>query len=190
MAVCSTFSDQELLALIKDGDYAAFDEIYTRHADALYGAAYNVLRDQSSSKDIVQDVFTWFWQHRGQWQLSSCRGYLLTAVKFKVANYIRDNKVHKGFFTELSELEIGGEDEQLAYEVRQLSELIRQLADQLPGRCGEIFKLSRYEQLSNKEIAIKMGISEKTVENQMTIALKKLKDKLGPGHALLFFLLG
>ncbi|MNL33690.1 RNA polymerase sigma factor [compost metagenome] len=74
-------------------------------------------------------------------------------------------------------------------EVRELYAFIRNLADQLPGKYGEIFRLSRYEQLSNKEIAQQMGISEKTVENQMTIALKKLKEKLGPGSAFLFFLL-
>ena len=74
-------------------------------------------------------------------------------------------------------------------EVRELSAFIKGLADQLPGKYGEIFRLSRYEQLSNREIALKMGISEKTVENQMTIALKKLKEKLGPRNAFLFFFL-
>jgi RNA polymerase sigma-70 factor (family 1) len=188
MTAYSTHTDQELLALIKADDYAAYTEIYARHADTLYGAAYNILRDREGCKDIIQDIFIWFWQHRAEWQLQSCRGYLLTAVKFKTANYIRDNKVHKGFFTELEGIDFGGEDEQALIEVKELTALIRQLADQLPGKYGEIFRLSRYEQLSNKEIALRLGISEKTVENQMTIALRKLKELLGPHGVFTWFL--
>lgn len=189
MHAYSSYSDQELLFLIKTGNYQAFNEIYRRHADILYGSAYNILRDRESCRDIIQDIFVWFWQHRMHWELTSCRGYLLTAVKFKTANYIRNNKVGKTFFVDLSAIEIGGEDEEAAMEVRELSAFIRNVADQLPGRYGEIFRLSRYDQLSNKEIALKLGISEKTVENQMTIALKKLKEKLGSGGAFLFFFL-
>ena len=189
MADYGTYTDQELLALVKAGDYTAFNELYRRHADVLYGSAYNILRDRDACRDIIQDIFVWFWQNRLKWELKTCRGYLLTAVKFKTANYIRNNKVGKGFFAELSTVEIESEDEEAAMEVRELYAFIRNLADQLPGKYGEIFRLSRYEQLSNKEIAQQMGISEKTVENQMTIALKKLKEKLGPGSAFLFFLL-
>ncbi|ACU04189.1 RNA polymerase sigma-70 factor [Pedobacter heparinus] len=185
----STYTDQELLVLIKAEDYSAFNEIYHRHADALYGSAYNILRDRDSCRDVIQDIFIWLWQNRLHLNISNCRAYLLTAVKFKTANYIRDNKIGKGFFMELSTVELSSDDEENAIEVRQLSDFIKSLADQLPGRYGEIFRLSRYQQLSNKEIALQMGISEKTVENQMTIALKKIKEKLGPGSALMFFFL-
>ncbi len=188
MADHSKYTDQELLTLIKADDYVAFTEIYNRHADALYGSAYNILRDREGCKDIVQDLFIWFWQHREQWQLTSCRGYLLTAIKFKTANYIRDHKVHQGFFTELSGLELPDEDEATRLEVKELSGLIRSLADELPGKYGEIFRMSRYQHLSNKEIASQMGITEKTVENQMTIALKKLKAQLGPYGMFTLFL--
>lgn len=188
MSSYSTFTDEKLLALIKAGDYAAFTEIYSRHADVLYGSAYNILRDRESCKDIVQDLFIWFWQHRGQWQLQSCRGYLLTAVKFKTANYIRDHKVHQGFFAQLEGLELPDEDEATRLEVKELARLIRELADQLPGKYGEIFRMSRYQHLNNKEIAKQMGLSEKTVENQMTIALRKLKEQLGPHGIFTLFL--
>lgn len=189
MAAYSAYTDQELLTLIKTGDYTAFNEIYDRHADALYGSAYNILRDRDGCRDIIQDIFIWFWQNRFQLNINNCRAYLLTAVKFKTANYIRDNKIGKGFFAELSTIDVSGDDEANAIEVRELSDFIKSLADQLPGRYGEIFRLSRYQQLSNKEIALQMGISEKTVENQITIALKKLKEKLGPSSAFLFFFL-
>lgn len=184
----SASTDQELLTLVKANNYTAFNELYTRHADTLYGSAYNILRNREACRDIIQDIFVWFWQNRDKWELNSCKGYLLTAVKFKAANYIRNNKVGKNFFAELSAIEIAGNDEAAAIEVRELSTLIKNLADQLQGKHGEIFRLSRYQQLSNKEIAAQMGITEKTVENQMTIALKKLKEKLGASNALLLML--
>ncbi|TCD03859.1 RNA polymerase sigma factor [Pedobacter psychroterrae] len=64
MAAYSSHNDHVLLDLVKKSDYAAFTELYTRHADALYGAAYNILRDRQGCKDVLQDIFIWFWQNR------------------------------------------------------------------------------------------------------------------------------
>lgn len=182
-----TESEENLLNLIKEGDYSAFDEIYSRHWSALYGMAYNILRDHSSSKDIVQDIFIWFWEHRDQWNLTSCKGYLLTAVRFKTANYIRANKARQEFYHGISMKNIAPIDEGVLMEVRQLESLIHKITQELPERCRQIFSMSRFEQLSNKEIAEKMNISEKTVEGHITTALKKLKEKLGKGNPILFF---
>ena len=154
------------------------------HSSSLYGAAYNILRDKEACMDILQDIFAWFWEHREQWQLTSCKGYLLTAVKFKTANYIRNNKFRDFFFQEIDVLHIAGDDENSKMEVDQLINFIKEITNQLPQRCREVFELSRYHQLSNKEIAVRMNISEKTVENQITIALKKLRGKLGNSYMI------
>ena len=74
---------------------------------------------------MIQDIFIWFWQSRGQLEIVNCRAYLLTAVKFKTANYIRDNKIGKGFFAELSTVEVADNNEEAAMEVRELSALLR-----------------------------------------------------------------
>lgn len=181
-------SEAILLSQIKDGNYAAFDELYNRHFNALYGMAYNILRDHQQSKDIIQDIFVWFWEHRAQWNLTSSKGYLLTAVKFKTANYFRENKVKDEFYRGLARQTMAATiDQSILMEVRQLSDLIKDITAELPSRCREIFQLSRFDQLSNKEIAAKLQISEKTVEAQLTIALRRLKQKLGKGHLLLYF---
>lgn len=180
--------EAQLLGLIKEGDYDAFNEIYNRHSSSLYGAAYNVLRDKEACMDILQDIFAWFWEHRAQWQLTGCKGYLLTAVKFKTANYIRNNKFRNSFFQEIDVLQVAGDDKNSKIEVDQLIAFIKDITNELPLRCREIFELSRYKQLSNKEIASKLNISEKTVENQITIALKKLRGRLGNSY-ILFLLL-
>lgn len=186
MSHYSDLNDTELLNLLKNGDYSAFNELYNRHWSALYGSAYNILRNKEACQDILQEVFVWFWEHRTTWQLTSCKGYLLTAVKFKIANYIRNNKVRSSFFEKLSNIQVAFIEDHIGLEVRQLQEFILKFTEQLPDRCREVFYLSRYENLSNKEIAAKLMISEKTVENQITTALKKLRGKLGPNFLFLF----
>jgi RNA polymerase sigma-70 factor (ECF subfamily) len=181
-----TETEEVLLGLIKTGNYAAFDELYNRHWSTLYGMAYNILRDHSSSKDIVQDIFVWFWEHREQWNLTSCKGYLLTAVRFKTANYIRASKARQEFYQFMPGQDNEFADQGMEFEARQLELLIQQITSELPERCQEIFRLSRFEYLPNKQIADKLGISEKTVEGHITAALKKLREKLGKRNFLLF----
>lgn len=176
-----TLGEDELLNLVKEGSYPAFNEIYERHWNALFGCAYNMLRDKEACMDLLQDIFVWFWENRLVWELSSCKGYLLTAVKFKSANYIRNAKNRGLILDHLTTLEIAGQQEE-TYEVRQLEELIKSIAERLPDRCREIFQLSRYSYLTNREIAGKLAISEKTVENQLTIALKRLRQKLSASY--------
>ena len=179
-------SEGELLLMVKEGDYTAFDELYARHWSALYGMAYNILRDHDSSKDIVQDIFIWFWEHREYWILTSCKGYLLTAVRFKTANYIRANKAREEFYKVSFEQTVSAMDESLLMEAKELESFIREITDELPERCREIFSMSRFQQLSNKEIAEQLNISEKTVEGHITNALKKLRERLRKGSFILF----
>ncbi|WP_442591496.1 RNA polymerase sigma-70 factor [Pedobacter sp. AW31-3R] len=179
-------TEENLLLLIKKGDYSAFNKIYSRHWSVLYGMAFNILRDHQHSNDIVQDIFVWFWENRVQWELTSCRGYLLTAVKFKTANFIRANKVREDFFKSAGTRDEPVFDQSLMLEAKELEVLIHNIIADLPGRCKHIFSLSRLQHMSNKEIAAELNISEKTVEMQITIAIKKLKDKLGKNNMLMF----
>lgn len=175
------YPENELLKLIKEGSYPAFTEIYDRHWNTLFGSAYNILRDREACLDILQDIFVWFWENREVWELDTCKGYLLTAVKFKTANYVRNSRKQGLIIHQLSSAELENAKDE-PYEVRQLEELIKSIADRLPDRCREIFQMSRYDFLSNKEIAAKLQISEKTVENQITIALKRLRQKLSASY--------
>ncbi len=171
--------DDELLFRIGNGDHIAYDEIYRRYWSTMFQSAYNLLREREVCMDIVQDVFIWLWEHRSNINVRSLKPYLLVAVKFKVANYIKKGKVRSSFFDELQRI---GEPVELleeSIEVKQLLEIINYFIGQLPEKCREIFLMSRHEHLSNKEIAERLGISIKTVENQMTIALKKMKTSLG-----------
>jgi len=182
-------SDQELLALIGTDDRAAFSELYNRYWKLLYESAWNVLRDQEACMEVTQEVFVWLWDHRVGLRINSLPSYLKAAVKYKVTDVLRVNKTRDACFVNLDELEVENiffDEDPL--EIKELKAVIAQMSAKLPARARLIFELSRNEQLSNREIAEKLGISEKTVENQITIALKKLRLSLSGMSASLFFL--
>lgn len=189
MSVRPTLSDQEILTLIGQDDRAAFSELYNRYWQAMYQAAWNVLRDQESCMEVIQEVFVWLWDHRSGLQISSLPAYLRSAVKYKVTDILRSNRAREACFVNLDELDPANllfiED---PLELKELKTVISQMSAKLPQRARLIFDLSRNEQLSNREIATKLGISEKTVENQITIALKKLRIAMGSVSVWLFFL--
>lgn len=181
----STYTDTVLLDLLKAGDHRAFDELYNRHWKALYQTAYAVLRDESACMDILQDIFVWLWEHRSHLVLSTVRGYLTMAVKYKASNYIRRLHQQRLFSGQVAVPEPAPADGELSVELKELKAIVLHFTEHLPDRCREVFLLSRNEYLSNREIAQRLGISEKTVENQITTALKRLRVKLGNLSSLL-----
>ncbi|MBX2922800.1 MAG: RNA polymerase sigma-70 factor [Chitinophagaceae bacterium] len=178
MSACDHYSEAELLDALCEGNAAAFDEIYQRHWDGMFRSAYALLKDRDAAMDILQEVFIWLWQHRDHIQIvSSLKTYLSSSVYYKAANYIRQGKIRQTFFEELKTIYIEQTEED-QMEIKELKSIIKQHTSQLPEKCRQVYYLSRNEHLSNKEIAEKMGISVKTVENQMTIALRRLRASL------------
>lgn len=178
MSAYSTYTDQELTALLKRGDRNAFTEIYNRYWQAAYQSSFRILNDDEACMDVVQDVFVWLWEHRKQLEINVLKSYILTAVKFKMLNVIRQGKMKEAVYGEVFKGEPEYSLEHNA-EVKELMEIIAKFTDELPTQARQIFRMSRYEHLSNKEIALLMGISEKTVKNQINRSLKKLRGTLG-----------
>lgn len=177
----SSHSDLELISMLKRGDVAAFDMLYSRHWSRMYQAAFHLLRDQDVCMDIVQDIFAWLWEKREQLDIQAVPAYLRSAVRFKVANYIRSGKVRADFYTELAGLsfpQTPGPQDYL--ELNDLKAIIQQVINHLPEKCREIFLLSRDGQLTNQQIADLLNISIKTVEAQKTIALKRIRAAVDP----------
>jgi len=175
-------TDQELIILLCRGNEAAFSMLYKRHWADLYKFAFSILRDRDACKDLIQDVYAWIWDHRQSLEIQSPKSYLKTAVKYKVANYIRSGNIRESFFEEVVKFNydtsLPGVDE-LA-ELKELNTIIQIAVTNLPLKCREIYRLSREEKLSNREIAEKLGISVKTVENQITIALHRIRNSVTP----------
>ena len=171
-----SYDDQALLSLLKAGDHTALAQIYERYWKPLYLSAFGIIREGPPCEDIVQDVLLQLWLRRAEVTIVALRPYLFTAVRYKVLSYIR-SAGHRKVFVEPGELErlAGIEDPEGQLNARDLDGLLHEGIAALPGRCRQVFLLSRKEHLSNKEIAAQMGISVKTVEAQMTIALKQLR---------------
>ena len=156
--------------------------LYNRHWADLYRFSFFILRDQDACKDIIQDVFVWVWEHRQELEIQTPKSYLKTAVKYKIANYIRSGKIRDSFFEEVTKFNftqsLPGVDE--FAELKELNHIIHISVADLPLKCREIFRLSREANLSNREIAEQLGISIKTVENQITIALHRIRRNVEP----------
>src|SRR5690606_10761926 len=127
-------SDKELLIMLADSNVEAFDEVYKRYWSRMYNSAYNIVRDKDSCMDIVQELFIWLWEHRTQLDITSLNSYLLVAVKFKVANYIRKGKVRQSFFDRQKKMEEPSE----LLEVKELMQVINHFTNQLPVKCKEV----------------------------------------------------
>ena len=181
MSVYNAYSDQELVRLLTGNDKEAFNQLYERHWFELYQAGYKLLRETDAVKDIVQDVFVWLWENRATLNITHIKAYLKAAVRFKIANYIRHGNIRESYFEELTQLSAGSfsptGDELI--ELKELRQVIHDSIMQLPEKCREVYRLSKEEGLNNREIAERLGISVKTVEAQMTIALKRLRTRIG-----------
>lgn len=133
------------------------------------------------SKDILQDVFVWLWEHRQSANITSPKAYLRAAVKFKVANWFRSGRIRENILNALSQEQAQNRpvtpDEQA--ELSELNRIIQKAIDTLPEKCREIYLLKRRENLSNQQIADTLQVSIKTVENQITIAQNKIRAALG-----------
>jgi RNA polymerase sigma-70 factor (ECF subfamily) len=171
-------TDERLIALIRENDLTAFERIYNKYWSKLYLSAYNILRDRQVSEDVTQEVLVNLWLKRASLQLNSLNAYLYTSVRYQVFNVIRSGKVRADLFNHLEELFSNNGGEDLLSE-KDINRLLDQGVAELPEKCRQIFIMSRKEHLSTKQIAERLGIAPKTVENQLTVALGRLRKTLG-----------
>ncbi|WP_439698317.1 RNA polymerase sigma-70 factor [Mucilaginibacter sp. AW1-7] len=171
-------TDERLIALIRENDLTAFEHIYNKYWSKLYLSAYNILRDRQVSEDVTQEVLVNLWLKRASLQLNSLNAYLYTSVRYQVFNVIRSGKVRADLFNHLEELFSNNGGEDLLSE-KDINRLLDQGVAELPEKCRQIFIMSRKEHLSTKQIAERLGIAPKTVENQLTVALGRLRKTLG-----------
>jgi RNA polymerase sigma-70 factor (family 1) len=174
-------SDMELWLIITDGNVPAYSELYERYWDSLFETAYWHLYDKAAAKDIVQEVFVYCWQKKEQIRINeSVVAYFRTAVRFKVLNYLKSETAREKY-----QLLAGcalpditcNTGEHMA--IADLQASYRRELERLPEKMREVFIDSRDHGLSIDEIAQKRSISPQTVKNQLSSALKKLREGLG-----------
>ncbi|MCE7055193.1 RNA polymerase sigma-70 factor [Algoriphagus sp. AGSA1] len=167
--------DSVLIKMIKQSNHIAFHEFYQRHWEQLYLRAFSILQDSDASEDIVQDVFLEIWNKRTDLNIDKPSQYLFTCVKHAIFKVLQKQKLKERHLHTLNSIDLLVQAE-ASMDTQEIEQAILNHLDQLPGRCKEIFVMSRFENMSNREIALKLGISTKTVENQIYRALKSLKS--------------
>jgi RNA polymerase sigma-70 factor (family 1) len=169
-------ADNVLLKLLKISDELAYKELYLRHWRRLYRSAVSKTNSKEVAEDIVQSVFTDLWDRRESQQVNNIAAYLETAVKYQIINYIKSaisKRTHCAGFGELQKTEESSAD--LPLLVQELNMAIDKAISQLPQKTQTIFRLSRFEKQSNKDISRMMDLSEKAVEYHITQSLKSLR---------------
>ncbi|MEM6273234.1 MAG: RNA polymerase sigma-70 factor [Bacteroidota bacterium] len=159
----------------KDDHREAFEALFRTFQPALVRFAYAQLRSQEESREAVQEVFIKIWDKRGDLEFSSeLKAYLYRSVRNNCLNRLKrlrmESLSEENRDLPAPEPEDAGNDEKAT----RIKAIFREI-DQLPDRAREIFLMSRVEGLSHKEIAVVLGLSPKTVENQVGIALKKIR---------------
>lgn len=172
------FDEWELLRRLSEGDQKALTTIYHQFWQPLFVAAYNIIKDKKACEDIIQDIFLQLWIKRESLQVhSSLKAYLIAATRYQVFRYIRKNPARHDLFEKLDDRMVSqSSDHGLLH--KDLKQQVDGIVAALPDKCRMIYKMSREEYLSHKEIAERMDISTKTVENQLTIALRRLRLSL------------
>lgn len=191
MTEYNKLSEKELVDYLKQDKLSAFKEIYERYWKPLYGAAYKRLKSKELSEEVVQELFTNLWIKRHTLNISNgVSGYLYNAVIHQVIDHYRKElvreKYKQAFRVIHSDMDNSTEE---AIMLKELTETIESEIRLLPDKCRSVYELSRKEHKSNKEIAAALGISEKTVENHLTKALKRLQLGLSNYNVLLVSLL-
>ncbi|MEL7587513.1 MAG: RNA polymerase sigma-70 factor [Prolixibacteraceae bacterium] len=167
-----------LMNELKEGSAGAFDVIFRKYYDNLCRFAFSLVKDADLSQSLVQNVFVKLWERRHQsGDIRNLAGYLTIMVKNQVFDYIHDQKKNKLIFKDSKK---GIADESTENEIfrKNFEECLVVALSMLPDRCRQAFELSRFENLSNKEIADKLGISVKGVEALIGRSLKFLRTEL------------
>lgn len=180
MSKIQAYSDSALLDLLKAQDTPAFEEIYRRYWRSLYSIAYRRLQSREVAEEIVQDIFTSLWIHRNTAVIQSLSAYLNSAVKYKVINHLSREMSRQAYTYEQRLQGVHAHDNCTEESVLHddLNVALEREIEKLPAKRRQIVRLHKKEDLSLKQVATQLGISEKTAENQYGKALKVLKLNL------------
>lgn len=182
--------DKELYRKLKEGDEHAFKALFQKFYSAMCHFATQLLQDSEMAEETVQDLFVRIWEKRESLTIeTSVKHYLFKSVRNQCLNQIQHQKIRKQYASRILELSHQEVDPEQYYMEVDLIKRIERCIGSLPPKRQEIFRLSREQGLKYKEIAEELNISIKTVEAQMGLALKYLREELKEFSNHLFTLL-
>jgi len=185
------FQDEQIALRLSKRDEAAFEQVFKTHYKNLHAYAFTILKDEDEAEEMVQQVFFKLWERSEHLSFSGpIAAYLYRAVHNESLNFIKHQKVKAGHQLQVA-YSMKNKSEQASPKMirKELENKFREALNELPEQCRTVFQLSRFEDMKYKEIADKLDISVKTVENHMGKALKLLRTKLVDFLPLLLILL-
>jgi RNA polymerase sigma-70 factor (family 1) len=177
----SSADDNTLLRGMHDGDRNAFDELYRRYWHMLYTRAMTIVRVDQDAQDLVQDVFMSVWKRKQDMHIDTAvSAYLLGAVKLRSLAFLRDSicrRQHLASIASSPQLLLS-QPGTIDLESRETEKRIAAAVRQLPARMKVIYRLSRQEALTHRQIAMQLNIGESTVKKQIQYALRRIRTNL------------
>jgi len=183
--------DKWIIEGIKSGDESAYKSLFLKYYAQLVVFARKVVVDDDLARELVQDVFVAFYEKRKELNIhTSLKAHMYQSVRNRCLNQIKHNQIrrdhHANIFVEKKQEEAYVEDK---LEETELEHRIYNVVKTLPDQCRRIFEMSRFDGTPNQEIADQLGLSKRTVETQISKALKVLRKQLAQYLNLLFWIL-
>jgi RNA polymerase sigma-70 factor (ECF subfamily) len=179
--------DESMYKAIRKGDIKAFERFYKMYQPRLFGYGMGILHDEEATKDLVQEAFIAFWENREHILTDySVTAYLFKIFHGKCTKYLRMKAIVTNF-SHLSELKM--QEIEISYYnpddnmfgsifMHDVEALYEKAIEKLPEQCREIFVLSKQTEMKNADIAIKLGLSVRTVENQIYKAMRIMREEM------------
>lgn len=181
-------ADKLILEQLRNSNQGVFEMVFKYYYSGLVVFADQVIHDTAVSEDIVQSVFMKLWESRQSLEIRSFRSYLIQSVKNRSIDHLRGLEV-KNKYSSFKAESVQDEMQEDLWTKVELNEILQQAIDKLPPRCREIFLMSRTENLKIAEIAEKLNLSGRTVETQISKALKLLRIELAEYLTLFIYFL-
>ncbi|RYY06810.1 MAG: sigma-70 family RNA polymerase sigma factor, partial [Sphingobacteriaceae bacterium] len=181
-------NDLLLLAALKLGDEIAFKNIYNNYWLTLFNSAYSHIKDKEKCQDIIQNVFTDLWNRRTELEIQNLQAFLYTAVRFQALKAIHQN-ARQTYFVDAFDTKIISSlktDEVLLE--KEAKNIVELFIKALPEKRRHIFLLHYFDELSTADIAGRLNVSQKTVQNQLTTASHALRLRLTQLFSYTFFI--
>jgi len=183
-------NDAEAFQQMSDGNMAAYRFLFDHHFSDLCNFLMIYLHSRELSEEIALEIFTYIWEKRRTLQIrTTFKSFLFSSAKNKAISLYRkeQKKMFASIDLGLSVFQDDSSSQQLL-ENNELREIINTAINKLPEKSKQIYQLAWEENLSHKEIAEQLGITPKTVENHVGIALRKLRESLNPYYQQIFML--
>lgn len=179
--------DKKAYKMVVQGNNQGLEILFKTYFHFLYIQAYRFVSNKEIAEELTQDVFVSLWEKRKTIKIEgNIKAYLSTAIKNKSLNYLKTSFSKQYFIGEIPELP------QVDYlsESKELEQLIEEAIEGLPEKCGIIFRLSRFSDMTYDEIANHLGISKDTVKTQIKTALSRIRAFLGKHWEIMLVITG